>query len=221
MKKGIILLSGGIDSTTTLYHAKKKGYKLAALIFDYRQKHKKELKYAIKIAKANGLDYYLLKIDLSWTKSALTNKNIGIPCNRNLKSKKIPVTYVSGRNIIFLSYAYSLAESVGANKIFIGAHVEDYSGYPDCRPQFLGAFEEGANKGLSSKKISIAAPLLKKNKKEIIRLGLKLNVPYELTWSCYKGNKNPCLRCDSCRFRMAAFKQLGMIDPILKSKKRR
>ncbi len=216
MKKAVVLLSGGLDSTTTLYFAKSKGYKVHALIFDYRQRHKKEVEAALKIAKLNQIDYDVVKIKLAWSKSSLTDKKAKVPYQRNLKDKNIPSTYVPGRNIIFLSYGFSLAESITASKVFIGAHINDYSGYPDCRPEFLKAFQESANRGLSGKKITISAPLLSKDKVQIVRLGLKLGVPFELTWSCYKGDKNPCLKCDSCRFRIEGFRQVGILDPLLK-----
>ncbi|MFH1318093.1 MAG: 7-cyano-7-deazaguanine synthase QueC, partial [Candidatus Omnitrophota bacterium] len=145
MKKGVILLSGGLDSVTTLYLAKKKGYKLTALIFDYKQRHRKEIQCAKKIAQLNKIDYYVEKIDLSWTKSSLTDKKKAVPLNRNLTKEEIPSTYVAGRNIIFLSYAFSLAESIGASSVFIGAHVQDYSGYPDCRPEFLMSYQSAVN----------------------------------------------------------------------------
>ncbi|MDD4954509.1 MAG: 7-cyano-7-deazaguanine synthase QueC [Candidatus Omnitrophica bacterium] len=214
-KNAVILLSGGLDSAVTLYYAKSKGYKPAALIFDYNQRHRKEIKSAVRIAALNNLKYYVIKIGLGWVKSSLTDRKIKVVSGRNLKSKKIPLTYVSGRNIIFLSYAASFAESIGAKSIFIGAHIEDYSGYPDCRPQFLESFKEAINEGLKCKGIKIKTPLLHKSKKEIIELGLKLNVPFKYTWSCYKGGKAPCGKCDSCRFRIQAFRQLGMEDPLL------
>lgn len=213
-KKAVILLSGGIDSTTTLYFAKKNGYKLTGLIFDYGQRHKKEIDSAKKIAALNKIKHYIQKIDISWAPSSLTNLRLSVPGNRNLKKRKIPSTYVAGRNIIFLSYAGSLADSIGAKTIFIGAHIQDYSGYPDCRPQFLYSFEKALNKGLKSKGIRIVAPLLHKNKKQIIKSGIKLGVPFKFTWSCYQGAKKPCCRCDSCRFRINAFKELGLKDPL-------
>jgi 7-cyano-7-deazaguanine synthase len=216
MKKAVILLSGGLDSATTLYYAKSKGYDLTALIFDYSQRHKKEIDYAKRLARQCRIPYHRVKIDLSWVKSSLTASAIRVPQNRNLRSKDIPVTYVAGRNIIFLSYAFSLAESIGAKNIFIGAHVQDYSGYPDCRPEFLSAFQKAVNRGMKDSGIKIVAPLIRKSKKDIIKLGIKLDVPFWHTWSCYQGGKQPCLKCDSCRFRIQAFEQLGMIDPLLK-----
>jgi len=213
-ENAIILLSGGIDSTTTLYIAKRK-YNLIALIFDYGQRHKKEIDCAKKIASLNRIKFYIVKIDLNWANSSLVNKNIKIPLDRDLNINNIPNTYVPARNIIFLSYAFSLAESLSIKNIFIGAHSQDYSGYPDCRIEFLKKFNYAVNLGLKSNNIKIIAPIIDKNKKEIIKIGLKLNVPFKYTWSCYSGLKKPCLRCDSCRFRINAFESLGLKDPLL------
>lgn len=216
LEKGVILLSGGADSVTTFYWAKNEGYDLTAIIFDYKQRHKKEIKCAKNIAEINKLKYFLVKGDLSWTKSSLTDKRIKVPSKGEIIKDEIPVTYVSGRNIVFLSYAFSLAESIGAKYVFIGAHIQDYSGYPDCRPEFLDKFEEMANLGLKNKGIKLLAPLILKNKKEIVKMGIDLGVPFEYTWSCYKGMRNPCRVCDSCRFRIQAFNELGLKDPLLK-----
>ena len=216
IKKGVILLSGGIDSSVTLYFARSKGYQLKALIFDYNQRHKKEIERAKRIAGLNKIDYRVVKCDLSWVKSSLTGRRLRVPSQRNRKGKGIPLTYVSGRNIIFLSYAASLAESIKAKAIFIGAHIQDYSGYPDCRPNFLNDFQKALNSGLKDKGLKIFAPLLNKKKRDIIRIGMRLGVPFEYTWSCYQGEKVPCLKCDSCRFRTAAFLKLGLQDPLLK-----
>jgi 7-cyano-7-deazaguanine synthase len=215
---GVILLSGGIDSATTFYFAKKYGYRLFALIFDYQQRHRKEIECAKRIAYMNRTPYHVIRTDFAWTKSSLTQRDIKVPLNRDLHKKEIPLTYVAGRNIIFLSYAFSLAESIGAKKIFIGAHTQDYSGYPDCRPEFFQSFQSAANAGLKYKGIEIIAPLLNKNKKEIIKMGLDLRVPFEYTWSCYQGGRFPCQKCDSCRFRMQAFRELRMYDPLLKKR---
>jgi 7-cyano-7-deazaguanine synthase len=215
-KRGVILLSGGIDSATTLYYAKGQRFKLTALIFDYGQRHKKEIECAKKLARRSKTKYHVVRCDLPWIRSSLTNKKIKVTLNRNLRKKEIPLTYVSGRNIIFLSYALSLAESIGAKGIFIGAHIQDYSGYPDCRPQFLKAFEHAANYATKIGGIKIIAPLVNKDKKAIIKMGIKLGVPFNQTWSCYQGTRNPCLECDSCRFRISAFKSLGLIDPLLR-----
>jgi len=217
-KNAVILLSGGLDSAVTLYYAKDRGYKLTAIIFDYKQRHRKEVDFAVRIARLNNLKFYVIKIGLDWAKSSLTDKKIKVPVNRGLENKDVPLTYVSGRNIIFLSYAASLSESIGAKSIFIGAHTQDYSGYPDCRPEFLKSFEGALNEGLKCKGMRIISPVLHKDKKEIIKLGLKLKVPFEYTWSCYQGGKAPCGKCDSCRFRTRAFEELGMNDPLIRKR---
>jgi len=214
MKKAVILLSGGLDSAVTLYYALKKGYRPDALIFDYGQRHKKEIACARRLAQINKLKCHTVKIDLSWTRSSLTDKKIKVPAGRNLKAKDIPSTYVAGRNIIFLSYAFSYAESIGAGKVFIGAHIEDYSGYPDCRPEFLFNFNNAVALGLKNKKIKLIAPLLDLSKQGIVELGRSLKVPFKHTWSCYQGAKRPCGKCDSCRFRQEAFRQSGLVDPV-------
>jgi len=213
-KRAVILLSGGIDSATLLYWAIRRNYEPVVLIFDYNQRHKKEVSCAKKIASSMHLKYLKVKIGLSWAQSSLTNKKINVLTKRNLKSKNIPNTYVSGRNIVFLSYAFSLAESIGAKHVLIGAHVQDYSGYPDCRPEFLKRIETAMNYGMKES-IKILAPFVEMSKEDIIRIGLKLGVPYEYTWSCYSGTKRPCEKCDSCRFRSKAFKKIGINDPAL------
>lgn len=211
-KQAVVLLSGGLDSAVALYYAKAKGYKCLCLIFDYGQRHKKEIIQAQKIAKAAGCPYKLLKISFPWKGSALLDKKIKIP---EMISAGVPVTYVPGRNIIFLSFAISLAETLKAKAVFIGAHSQDYSGYPDCRPEFLSAFSRLAKTGTVGE-YEIAAPLLRKNKSQIIRMGKKLGVPFGLTWSCYAGGKTPCGKCDSCRYRAKGFKEAGEFDPLLK-----
>jgi 7-cyano-7-deazaguanine synthase len=215
-KKGIVLLSGGMDSATVLFLAKNRGYDLTALIFDYHQSHHKEVECAKKLCRKAGTPYYLIKTGLPWTRSSLTRKNIPVELNRKLLNKKIPLTYVSGRNIIFLSYAVSCAESLNAANVFIGAHIHDYSGYPDCRPAFLRAFQKAAGLGTKRGMIRILAPLLNKSKKDIIATGISLGVPYAMTWSCYKGGKRPCGLCDSCRYRSQGFAALGVKDPLEK-----
>ena len=215
MKKAIILLSGGLDSATTLYFAKHKGFDCSCLIFDYAQRHKREIKSAKKIAQKTGCPYTVIRIDLPWKGSALLDKNVAVP---NKRTSKIPSTYVPARNIIFLSFAFSFAESKGASVIFIGAHAQDYSGYPDCRPEFFKAFEKvirvGTKAGVEGKSIKIETPLINKNKAEIIKLGAKLRVPFELTWSCYRGGSVPCGECDSCFYRAKGFKTANIRDTL-------
>jgi 7-cyano-7-deazaguanine synthase len=212
-KKAVVLLSGGLDSAVTLYAAKKDGFDCLCLIFDYGQRHKKEINAAKKIARAAGAGYRIVKLDLPWKGSSLLDKRMPIPG----RTGGIPSTYVPGRNIVFLSIALSCAEAAGAGAIYIGAHAQDYSGYPDCRPEFFSAFrkasERGTKAGVTGKKIKIVTPLINKGKAQIIALGNTLGAPLGLTWSCYRGAKVPCGTCDSCRYRAKGFREAGLIDP--------
>ena len=206
-RKCIVLLSGGIDSTTTLYYAKSKGYKCQALIFDYGQRHKREIRSAVAVAKRAKVPYQIINIKLPWKGSSLLDKKTKVPVHRFI-GRKIPSTYVPGRNTIFLSFAISFAESVGADAIFIGANAVDFSGYPDCRPEYYKTLRKLIQKGTKAKKIKIITPLINMTKSQIIKLGLKLGAPLSLTWSCYKGGKRPCGVCDSCRLREKGFREL-------------
>lgn len=212
-KNAVVLFSGGLDSTTVLYYALSKGYKCHCLIFNYGQKHNKEIKTAVKLAKKVKVPYTIVNLLLPWSNDALTNKNTKIPQHKNTP-KGIPVTYVPGRNTLFLSYGLSCAESIKADSIFIGVNSVDFSNYPDCTPEFIKAY----NNMLKSLKlkISVKAPLLTKNKAQIIKFGNSLNVPYELTWTCYSGNIKPCKKCDSCKLRARGFKEAKLNDPALK-----
>lgn len=215
MKKAVVLLSGGLDSATTLFYVKKRGYRAYCLIFDYGQRHKKEIGSAKKIAKKAKCEYKVIKIKLPWKGSALLDKNIFIP---KLTKAKVPVTYVPARNTIFLSFALSFAEVIGSKDIFIGANAVDFSGYPDCRPNYYKVFNRlsrlATKAGTEDKTIKINTPLINKSKREIILLAKKLKVPLELTWSCYRGGKRPCGTCDSCRLRKKGFMQADSKDPI-------
>lgn len=214
-KKAVVLLSGGIDSAVTLYLARKKGFRPFALIFDYGQRHRKEITRAKIIAKKAGCPYKVVKLSFPRKASSLLDTARKIPVDRSLKEIKsgIPSTYVPGRNLVFLSIATSFAESMNARAIFIGAHTQDFSGYPDCRKTFFDAFKRTMIRGTKEgKAIKIFTPLLDKGKKEIVKTGLRLKVPFGLTWSCYKGGERPCGRCDSCLFRQKAFKELGIKD---------
>ncbi len=216
-QKAIVLLSGGLDSATTLFLAKSKGYRISALIFDYGQRHKREINSAKALAKAAGCSYQIIKLFLPAIGSSLLNKEINIPKARKDR-RGIPSTYVPARNLIFLSIAVSFAESMGIDAIFIGANAIDFSGYPDCRPQFYSQLRRlikvGTKSGVEGQRLKIVTPLIKKTKKEIIELGTKLGVPYELTWSCYRGLKIPCARCESCLLRKNGFKQAKLDDPL-------
>jgi 7-cyano-7-deazaguanine synthase len=220
--KAVVLLSGGLDSTTVLFHAMGKGYRCHCLIFDYGQRHRKELQKAKAIARGAGVPFDVVRITMPWKGSALLDRRIKVPQGRAVVADEIPATYVPARNIIFLSFAASCAEAAGARTVFIGANALDYSGYPDCRPEFFKAYQMVLKKGLKAsldgKTIRIAAPLLHKTKAQIIRLGRRLNVPYELTWSCYKGGRRPCGQCDSCLLRAKGFQEAGHADPLLKNR---
>ena len=225
MKKAVVLLSGGLDSATTLYYAKAKGFAPQCLIFDYGQRHGKEISSARRLARRAGCPAQVVKIRLPWQGSSLLDKKAPLPRRREIKPGEIPSTYVPARNIIFLGFAASFAEAAGAQTIFIGANAVDYSGYPDCRPEFLAAFQaalgQGLKAGVEKHPVKIRAPLLKKSKAEIVRLGTRLGVPYNLTWSCYRGGRKPCGVCDSCRLRAKGFEQAGQEDPLFKKREGR
>jgi len=210
-KKAVVLLSGGLDSATVLAYARKKGYHCHCLLFDYGQRHDRELKAARLIAAKSGCPFTVMKIGLPWGGSSLLDKGAAITSGISRVARHLPATYVPGRNTIFLSFALSLAETIGASVIFIGANAVDYSGYPDCRPVYYTAWKQ-LIKSLGLK-IVVEAPLLHLSKGGIIRLGIKLGVPYGLTWSCYNGGVRPCGVCDSCRFRAKGFSEAGVNDP--------
>lgn len=216
-KKAVVLLSGGLDSATVLYIARAEGFKCHCLVFDYGQRHRREIAAAKKLAQKTGSACQVIKIALPWKGSSLLESKTKLPRTRGrLTAAQIPDTYVPGRNIIFLSFAFSCAEAIAASAVFIGAHSQDYSGYPDCRPEFYRAFKKvistGTKAGLQHKGIKIITPLIYKTKAEIIRLGSKLGVPFGSTWSCYEGGKAPCGKCDSCYYRAKGFKEAGLKD---------
>ena len=213
-QKAIILFSSGLDSTTVLYYAMSKGYECHCLIFDYGQKHSKEVNNAKKFAKSLKLNYHVVKTSIPWDMSSLINKDKKIPEHKQIKEGFVPSTYVPGRNTIFLSYAISYAETIKAKKIFLGINAVDFSSYPDCTPQYLKSMQQ-VMKALNNG-IEICAPIEKYSKAQIIKLGTKLKVPYEKTWSCYNGKNKPCGKCDSCKLRAKGFKEAGIDDPALK-----
>lgn len=220
MKKAVVLLSGGLDSTTALYLAKSQGYEVYSICFDYGQTHNKEIECAKNIAEKAGVkEHVLVKTNMNaWGGSALTDKNIDIP-EGDENREDIPITYVPARNMIFLAYAASYAEVVGAQDIFIGVSQVDYSGYVDCRQEFIEAMENAINMGtvcaaVHGKKIKVQAPFMYMTKTQEIELGIKLGVDYSDTWTCYKGEELPCGTCDSCLLRIKAFKEAGSEDPL-------
>lgn len=220
--KAVILLSGGLDSSTVLYQAKADGCECFAISFDYQQRHRRELESARAIALAAGVKaHQTINFDLTlWGGSALTDDRIELPSDRTLTemSQNIPITYVPARNTIFLSFALAWAETLEADRIYIGVNALDYSGYPDCRLDYIQAMQEvfrlGTKQGREGNPINIVTPLIELKKTEIIQLGNQLGVPWEKTWSCYAGGETACGVCDSCRLRLAAFEELGLKDPV-------
>ncbi len=224
MKKAVILLSGGLDSATTLAIAQNDGFTPYGLTFSYGQRHQFEIGASQKISKAYNLtDHIITEIDLrSFGGSALTD-DIDVPKDRSesTMSGSIPVTYVPARNTIFLSFALAWAEVLQSNDIFLGVNSMDYSGYPDCRPEYIQSFQAMANLATKAgvdgdQSITIHTPLISMTKGEIIRKGLALGVDYSLTHSCYDPDKAgyACGRCDSCRIRLKGFQEAGTADPI-------
>lgn len=220
-KPAIVLLSGGLDSATVLAIAQADGYAVHALSFRYGQRHAVEVEAARRIAtNANVVEHKIVDIDLRvFGGSALTD-TLAVPKDRALDAAEIPITYVPARNTIFLAYALAYAEVRNAADIFIGVNAIDYSGYPDCRPAYIAAFEQMARlatrAGVDGMPLRIQAPLLNLSKVEIIRRGLALDVDYSLTRSCYDPDPQgrACGHCDSCRLRTAAFRELGLTDPV-------
>ena len=222
--KAVVLLSGGLDSTTTLAIAKRAGFDLFALTFDYGQRHHIEVDRAQDIAKHFAVvDHQIVKIDLRQFGGSALTESIEVPTDRDQKEmeSEIPVTYVPARNTIFLSFCLAYAEVKEANDIFIGVNAIDYSGYPDCRPEFITAFETLANlatkAGVEGKnRMKIHTPLIKLNKGEIIQKGLQLGVDFAMTHSCYNPGEEgkSCGVCDSCQLRLKGFQKAGVEDPI-------
>ncbi len=220
-KKAVILLSGGLDSTTALHLAKSKGFELYALTLNYGQKNIVETQRAQKQAELAGVKkHFTIDIQMNqWGGSALTDSNIPIE-EGNVNSNEIPTTYVPARNMIFLSVAASVAESVGAHDIFIGVSQVDFSGYVDCREEFIDAMEKAINEGttcavIDKKPIKISAPFINMTKADEIRLGVELGVDYKYTHTCYAPVETPCQKCDSCLLRAKAFSEAGIPDPAL------
>ena len=214
----VVLLSGGLDSATVLAAAKSAGYACHAIAFDYGQKHRAELFAAARVAEAQGAESFrIIRLDArAFSGSALTDDDLAVP---ESPTEGIPITYVPARNTIFLAHALGMAEALGATDLALGVNAVDYSGYPDCRPAFIDAFEALANLatkvGVESGAFEVHAPLLMLTKAEIIRWGTELGVPYHLTVSCYQATEAglACGRCDSCRLRREGFAAAGVADP--------
>lgn len=219
MKRAVIVLSGGLDSTTCMGMAKEKGYELFPITFHYGQRHNREVEQAKKVSSYYDVKEHRL-VDIAFLNqiggSALTDSSIDVPTNG--VDGEIPATYVPARNMIFLSLASAYAEVIGAEAIYIGVSAVDFSGYPDCRPEFIESMTNTVNlatkQGVTGGKMTIEAPLIHLTKKETIEEGLRLRVPYQLTTSCYKGEEQACGICDSCLLRIKGFKEAGAKDPI-------
>ncbi|MDA8131047.1 MAG: 7-cyano-7-deazaguanine synthase QueC [Elusimicrobia bacterium] len=222
-KKAVVLFSGGLDSTTALCWALDKGYACEAVSFDYGQRHSRENAAARAIARRLGVRLYEIRLDFPWlATSSLVNRKLelpDLPAGEIGRKGDIPSTYVPGRNLVFASIGFSLADSMGADAVVLGPNVLDYSGYPDCRPEFYRALQRaaafGTRRGAAGRPIKILTPLIRLSKAGIARLGVRLKAPLELTWSCYSGGKRPCGRCDSCKLRAKGFAEARLADPAL------
>ncbi len=218
-KKAVVLLSGGLDSTTALYVALRDGFQAAALTLDYGQLHQREINCARVNAEALAVRHEVVRFGMPWKGSALLDPLIPVPAGRSPEAMQstIPVTYVPARNTIFLAMAASYAETLDAEALFIGANALDYSGYPDCRPDYFNAMQAalnlGTKAGVEGRALTIHTPLLRLTKAEIVKLGQSLGVPFERTWSCYRGSEEPCRVCDACVLRAKGFEEAGLQDP--------
>jgi 7-cyano-7-deazaguanine synthase len=221
-RPAVVLLSGGLDSTTVLAIAQRDGYEINALSFSYGQRHDREIEAARRVASSYGVvRHEIVTIDLRVFGGSALTSDIAVPKGRDVKqSTEVPVTYVPARNTIFLSYALAFAEVTNARDIFIGVNALDYSGYPDCRPEYIHAFERMANLatrvGAEGKSINIRTPLIDLTKPQIIALGISLGVDYSMTTSCYdpSATGEACGECDACQLRLAGFDAAGTADPI-------
>ncbi len=220
-KKAVVLLSGGLDSTVCMAVANSEGYELLPISFNYHQRHSRELAAAASVARHYHVDRHLV-IETNMEAiggSALTDSSLAVPAG-NINATGVPVTYVPARNLIFLSYALGYAEVTGADRIYIGVNALDYSGYPDCRPEFIGLFQQLADYSTKAatedgRKTSIETPLIHLSKRDIVLLGNRLSAPLHLTTSCYQGGDAACGQCDSCLLRLKGFAEAGLADPIL------
>jgi len=211
-----VLLSGGLDSATCLYWAVARGYEVHALTAYYGQRHARELRSAKALARGAGVRYLELRLDLPWLKtSSLVDKQQSLPelPLSRIGKEGVPSTYVPGRNTVFAALGMSLADAVGAEAVILGANALDCSAYPDCRPGFYAALQKVARQGTRCKGLRILTPLMRMDKAAIVREAVRLKVPLHLTWSCYRGGRRPCGRCDSCKLRAKGFSRAGVRDP--------
>ena len=213
LPEAVVLMSGGLDSTTVLAYALNNGYHITGISFDYGQRHRREMESSEKIAEHFRIKRTVFKVDLRQMGGSSLTSQDSVEEGK-LERKEIPNTYVPGRNILFLTMAGAYAQILNINTIMIGVNSVDYSGYPDCRPDFINSMEKSLKLGLDNQQLRILAPLQKMNKSEIISLGKENNAPYELTYSCYNGGNKGCGRCDSCLLRLKGFMEAGEEDPI-------
>jgi len=221
--RAVVLLSGGLDSYTAAAMVKAQGFSLFALTMRYGQRHAREVEAARDVARALGIERHIeLEVDLRAIGGSSLTSNVPVPHDRNLDASDIPSTYVPARNTIFLSLALGWAEVLGAHDIVVGVNALDYSGYPDCRPEFISAFERLANlgtrAGVEGSRLRVRTPLIALGKADIIRRGLELGLDYRLTHSCYdpSADGRPCGKCDSCVLRAKGFREAGVPDPLLR-----
>ena len=215
----LVVLSGGLDSTVCMAIAAAAG-PVVALTFDYGQRHFHEVDHAAGVAGFYRADHVVVRLDLTgWGGSALTDASIDVPAAGASAADEIPVTYVPARNLIFLSVAMGVAEARSLDDVYLGVNALDYSGYPDCRPEFIQSFvrtaELAMKRGVEGRPVRVQTPLISLSKAEIVRLGMKLDAPLYLTWSCYQGGTVPCGACDSCALRAKGFADAGVPDPAL------
>jgi 7-cyano-7-deazaguanine synthase len=217
-ERAVVILSGGLDSTTCAAIAARDNDEVVCLTFDYGQRHRRELASAAEVARYYASDHLVVNFDArQWGGSALTDE-IEVPKGREL-DETIPVTYVPARNTIFLSFALAVAEARDADRVYIGVNALDYSGYPDCRPEYIKAYQAMANlaqkQAVEGRPVRIVTPLIQLSKADIIRLAFNVGAPLGLSWSCYEGGERPCGACDSCVLRVRGFDEVGAVDPAI------
>jgi 7-cyano-7-deazaguanine synthase len=222
VNRALVVLSGGLDSTVCMGLAHREADAVVAVTFDYGQRHRVELDHARAVATHYGDEQLVVRLDASqWGGSALTDPSLPVPDAEQAASSpdRIPVTYVPARNLIFLSVAMGVAEARDADALYLGINALDYSGYPDCRPEFVASFAATAalatKRGVEGRPVAVLTPLVDLTKAGIVRLGLNIGAPLGLTWSCYRGDQHPCGTCDSCVLRAKGFAEAGVADPAL------